>query len=400
MSAIPASRVNYFDRQYLRLAELTDEQSYHLQLRRRHNLSHHSWGIVVGLEILRQDDGQPVVRPGLAVDGYGRELLLLDRRVVGREMFDRFGTSRLDLWLEYRLELADDRSAPVECGASDPNRRYRATERAEIVATRGGARPDPRRPPGVPATALEEPLLATPDDPRCRWPVYLGRIVMEIPASGVPAFQIDTADRVYVGLNAELIDHPGNASRIELGRRPVHPDVKQIGADEFHYAADSTRDFAVFVPDAESAELQPTLAIYGTATQIRGAAEVHGNLVLDGASLQFPDPSAGEMPATDGHPAIYRASTSAGDELRIDVGNLGNADRALVIGMTKDGKFQPAIEVHFAGLAGGPVKPLVTVHGELHIEGTIKSADIRSRTVTADVAALVSGMVQTAMVSN
>jgi len=401
MSAVPASRVNYFDRQFIRLAELRDEQAFHLQLHRRHNLSHHSWGIVVGLEILREEDGRPVVRPGLAVDGYGRELLLPDRRVFGREAFDRFGTNRLDLWLEYRLETTDDRLAPVECGGgNDPNRRYRAAERAEIVATRGGARPDPRRPPGVPPAEFEEPLLATPDDPRRRWPVYLGRIIMAIPASGPPTFEIDTADRVYVGLNAELIDHPGNASRIELGRRPPHDDVKQIGPDEFRYAADATRDFAVFVPDAETPLLQPTLAIYGTATQIRGSAEVHGNLVLDGASLQFPDPSVGEVPDTGGHPAIYRASGNAGDELRIDIGDLAAADRTLIIGVTKDGKFQPALEVRVAsGMGNVAVKPVVTIHGDLHIEGTIKSEDIRTRTVTEDVAALLTGMVQAAIVS-
>ena len=31
MSAAPAIRVNYFDRQFIRLAELRDEQAYHLQ---------------------------------------------------------------------------------------------------------------------------------------------------------------------------------------------------------------------------------------------------------------------------------------------------------------------------------------------------------------------------------
>lgn len=400
MSALPASRVNYFDRQFIRLAELTDEQAYHLQLHRRHNLSHHSWGIVVGLDIMAQEDGRPAVQPGLAVDGYGRELLLLDRRVFGREEFDRYGTNRLDLWLEYRLELADDRWAPVECGGGgDPRRRYRATERAEIVVQPGGARPDPRHPPGVPTTAFEEPMLATPDDPRLRWPVYLGRIIMVIPASGPPTFEIDTADRVYAGLNAALIDHPGNASRIELGLRPAHEEVKQIGPDEVRYAAGSNRDFAVFVPDPGSTEaLQPTLAIDNGTTQIRGTAEIHGSLVLDGTSLQFPDAIiTGQTPETDGHPALYRANGINGDELRIDLGDVNGGARTLVIGVTRDGTFQPAVEVRFAsGATGGAANPVVTIHGDLEIKGTIKSDDIRTRTVTEEVAALLTGMVQAA----
>jgi len=113
MSAAPAIRVNYFDRQHIRLAELRDEQAYHVQMRRRHNLSHHSWGIVTGLELVARPDGQVGVTPGLAIDGYGRELLLVDYRVIGRADFDRYATSRLDVWLEYQLELSDDRLAPV-----------------------------------------------------------------------------------------------------------------------------------------------------------------------------------------------------------------------------------------------------------------------------------------------
>ncbi|CAN7806255.1 hypothetical protein LJR267_010704 [Paraburkholderia hospita] len=393
MSLIPASRVNYFDRQFIRLAELRDEQAYHLQQRRRHNLSHHTWGIVAGLEVL-EEDGRPVVRPGLAVDGYGRELLLLNRATCDREQFDRRGTRWLDLWLEYRLELVDDRLAPTECNATEANQPYRATERAEVVFTRGGARPDPRHPPGVPVTAFEEPLLTTPDDPVNRWPVYLGRIAMDISAEGAPTFAIDTADRVYVGLNAELIDHPGNASRIELGRRPANADVKRVGEDEYRYAPGSDRDFAVFVPSPAPSQLEPTLSVYDTATQIRGTTEVHGNLVLDGASLQFPDADGGETAPTDGTPAIYRS----GDALRLDLGALENGDRTLVIGVNKDGMFMKALEVHFESATGGATpKAAVTVYGDLHVEGTIDSADIRTRTVTEEVAALLTGMVQSTL---
>lgn len=307
-----ASRVHYFDRQHLRLAELRDEQAYHLALRRRHNLAHHGWGIVAGLEVLLQADGRPAVQPGVAVDGYGRELVLVDRGVFGRDVFDRFGTTRLDLWLEYRLDLADDPLAPVECGSEvDPARRYRAIERAEIVVTRGGARPDPRRPPGVPDTALEPVALATPDDPARRWPVYLGRLVLQLPASGDPVFEIDTSDRVYAGLVAEVVDHPGNAARLELGRRPLEVDTRPLGGAEIQYAAGPRRDFAVFVPpppDAEPAPLEPTVAVTQEATELRGVTEVHGTLVLDGSSLQFPEKARDVPEPADGAPAIDRKS--------------------------------------------------------------------------------------------
>lgn len=390
MPASPASRVHYEDRQFIRLAELRDEQAYHLQQRRRHNLSHHAWGIVAGLDVL-DEDGRPVVRPGLAIDGYGRELLLLNRVACGREQFDRLGTRRIDLWLEYRLDIREERTGNARnaCGTGQADAPHRAVERAEVVMVRGGADPDPRHPPGVPVTAFEEPMLATSDDPAQRWPVYLGRVVMNLSEKGEIGFEIDTANRVYVGLNAELIDHPGNASRVELGRRPAQPDTRQVGDDVYQYAAGPTRDFAVFSADSRDGTLEPTLAVYAEATQLRGTTEVHGNLVLDGSSLQFPD-AASEAADTGGAPAIYRA----GDALRIDLGALDGTSRALSIGVTEDGVFKPALEVRFeAAAGGGGVQPTVTVFGNLHLKGSLESDDVRTRTITEDVAALLTGMI-------
>jgi len=395
MSVSPATRVNYFDRQFIRLAEMRDEQAYHLEMRRRHNLSHHSWGIVTGLDLLIRADGQAAVTPGLAVDGYGRELLMLDYRVIVRADFDRYGTSRLDLWLEYQVEFADDRTAPIECGATEPRQKYRATELAQLVLTRGGSRPDPAHPPGVPKEAFEPPQLDTPDDPAQRWPVYLGRVVMELPPSGPPKFIVDAADRVYAGLRAEVIDHPGNAARVEIGHRPPVQESRTIGEVEVKYSANDKRDFAVFVPpiDSTGGALEPTIAVEGGQTQIMGDAVVHGNLVLDGSSLQFPNPiPSNHQPATDGYPALYYITDSGADELRLDLGSLNLATRKLVLGAAKDGKFQSALEVSFSN---DPVpQPTVRIVGDLRIEGAIACEDVRVRTVTEEVAALLAGMVQ------
>lgn len=395
MPLAPPTRVNYFDRQFIRLAELRDEQTYHLELRRRHNLSHHSWGIVQGLDILTEQDGRAALRPGLAVDGYGRELLLIERKVFDRADFDRMGTSRLDVWLEYDLAFSDDRLAPVECDAKDPRRKYRATEGAQVVVTRGGALPDPRHPPGVPAEVLEQdPSLVTTDDARDRWPVYLGRIIMSVPASGPPQFSIDAADRVFTGLNAAVIDHPGNAARIELGLRPQHVETRTAGGQAVSYVEGSGRDFAVFVPGQPTTDpLQPTLAIEGDGTQIRGTAVVHGNLVLDGAALQFTQASQGRPESVD-QPAIYRTKEFGADELRIDIGSLDVANRRFVIGASKDGKFVAALEITFVDTTAPTPRAIVTVKGDLRIDGTIASPDVRTRTVTEEVAALLTGMVQ------
>jgi hypothetical protein len=176
--------------------------------------------------------------------------------------------------------------------------------------------------------------------------------------------------------------------------------MKTIGDHTYRYAAAPHCDFAVFVPEAgQDAEpeteldpppLEPTLAIAGESTQIRGTTQVHGDLVMDGASLQFTQPSAEQ---TRADPSIYRT----GDELRIDLGSLQGGKRSLVIGMMNGGDFVKALEVRYEHPSG---EPFVVVHGDLHIEGTIESADIRTRTVTGDVATQLTGMVQAAIAAS
>src|SRR4051812_35172103 len=186
MTAAPAMRVNYFDRQFLRLAEFQDEQAYHIALRRRHNLSHHSWGIVAGLAIVKEADVL-VVLPGLAVDGYGRGLMLADRITIDRAVFDRYGTNPPDVWLEYELSSADA-SAPADaCDPLSAGHQYRAVETAPLMFERAAAPDlDARSPQAVPADVIAASLPDTPDDPRQRWPVYLGRVSMKFDASGKP----------------------------------------------------------------------------------------------------------------------------------------------------------------------------------------------------------------------
>ena len=45
-------RLRYYERQYLQSSDFTDEQTYHLEMRRRLNLALHLWGIVKGLQLL------------------------------------------------------------------------------------------------------------------------------------------------------------------------------------------------------------------------------------------------------------------------------------------------------------------------------------------------------------
>lgn len=68
-------RVKFSERQRLRVGDLQAEQAYMLGLAGRHHLGPHQWGIVRGLGLSVEED-HVTIMPGVAIDGYGRELVL------------------------------------------------------------------------------------------------------------------------------------------------------------------------------------------------------------------------------------------------------------------------------------------------------------------------------------
>jgi len=76
MNAI--QRLNYFTSQFLVETDFQDEQSYHRNMRLRHNQSLHSPGVVGdGLQVSKASNNQIVVSEGMAIDKDGQEIVLL-----------------------------------------------------------------------------------------------------------------------------------------------------------------------------------------------------------------------------------------------------------------------------------------------------------------------------------
>src|SRR5262249_21968334 len=105
-------RLHYYQRQLLGAADFTDEQSYHRDLRRRHNLGPHEWGVVTGLTLVELDrEGDPdfcdvVVMPGLAIDLFGREILVMQPTRLDPSLFGAFpNRQNREVWIGF-LELA------------------------------------------------------------------------------------------------------------------------------------------------------------------------------------------------------------------------------------------------------------------------------------------------------
>jgi hypothetical protein len=108
MTTDSIERVRFYQFQYVGAEDLQDLATYHRDMRRRHNLGPHSWGIVTGAtisEVAREGDTpfvDIVVMPGVVVDGYGREMVILEPTKVAPELFAAYATERhLELWIQY-----------------------------------------------------------------------------------------------------------------------------------------------------------------------------------------------------------------------------------------------------------------------------------------------------------
>ncbi len=78
----PVRRVNYYFGQMLTVEDLQAEQDYHREMRYLHNRLL-GRGVVHGLGVTTGDGATVVVGPGLAIDEFGRELVLPDESSVG-----------------------------------------------------------------------------------------------------------------------------------------------------------------------------------------------------------------------------------------------------------------------------------------------------------------------------
>ena len=181
-------RVRFGEGQFLGADDLVDEQSYRENAERRHRIGQHSWGIVSGLELASLGSAFSVM-PGLAIDGYGRALLVTS--AIRVEVDVTTGGER-DVWLSL---------------SSSSNRRDVTT-----VCLTPADTVDPRRPPGVQSTEVAyQPQSAVGDEPR-PWPVYLGRVCWE-----KQVVSISEDNRVYTGLRGEAVEAPSGRARLQIG---------------------------------------------------------------------------------------------------------------------------------------------------------------------------------------
>jgi hypothetical protein len=95
-------RLHYFNGQFLKEEDFTDEQKYHLEMRRRLNQRLHAPGIVFGLDVI-PGANKVTVQPGMAIDAQGREIVL-------ESATDLAITAAADITIAYNEEQTDETS--------------------------------------------------------------------------------------------------------------------------------------------------------------------------------------------------------------------------------------------------------------------------------------------------
>ncbi len=202
------TRVNYLERQRLRAADLATDQRYHVQARQRHNITHHVWGIVWGLALQYDDLNGLLVQPGVAVDGYGRELIVSELlRIETGALIEACAyyddsPSLLDVWLIYReVPFAPSQKGRVV------NKDTRTREETCLQITQGVASTSTKahqQPDGVGEADEDfQPWQLLPNEGQA-WPVFLG----QLSSIDRKTFKISPENRPYAELFGEQVMTP------------------------------------------------------------------------------------------------------------------------------------------------------------------------------------------------
>lgn len=246
-------RIHYYQRQYLGAADFEAQQAYHRDMRRRHNLGHHTWGIVAGLELMEKDKeggatGVDVfIQPGMAVDGFGREILLLEPYALPEELFAAYVPDPnlpdgrwIRVWLRYHEEnVQPPRYGYAVCDVGDQFYRTRETFRVIVGELTPAQRRDKVTLAGKQLDAdsvVADASIAyqefTDASPVPRWLIQIGW-VRWLPAPGGYFVKSQTddekkkvvSDRVYIGSVAESVLSPSESLRLRPRVAFADPDA-------------------------------------------------------------------------------------------------------------------------------------------------------------------------------
>lgn len=200
---MPITRVRWRERQRLSAADLGAEQLYRLQALGRHLLAPHDWGVVRGLWLVPEHARLSLkwrLTPGIAVDGYGRELLVpepIDFELPAYAL--EGGTFRVFLyyceWPSSTRMCAPCRDTPAP----------RTRQHVQLVVS------DSMRPGTGPAAVLDFARAAGRIANGPAWPVLVGAITL----AGPGPLTVETTR--YHAQRASILHSPSGRAALRQG---------------------------------------------------------------------------------------------------------------------------------------------------------------------------------------
>ena len=137
MSTVFAERPHFFEGQTLGADDLQNLLGYLRERAARHVLGAHTLGIVAGIDLVSRTDpaGAPeyFLTPGLAVDGYGREIVVLAPYKIEPALFALQPSGLVNVWIRYdELSAGGMRKGFEVCDATDAYTRVTESFAVEV----------------------------------------------------------------------------------------------------------------------------------------------------------------------------------------------------------------------------------------------------------------------------
>jgi cytoskeletal protein CcmA (bactofilin family) len=351
-------RPRYYQRQYLGAQDFMDEQAYQRDMRRRHNLAHHRWGIVTGLELSTDQQGGVYVQPGIAIDGYGREIVVfspyqLDTTFLQDGQFH-------SVWLQYQeVTLSTVADGYEACNADEQDNRIGETFQPVI---------DPLNTYGT-ITVDGRELAANLDVsvPQQEFPVGLPRWLVPLGQfrGDGKQFTLSTDGRRYIGsVTSEIV-----APAAQLSVRSAQPLTSSSGGNI-------------------NAAAPPQLSVLiDGEMHVKHGLSVEEDIRLQGGSIDFEDvPTSASSSGTAGQAgstavsslafSLARVQQSAGKDVRVQIGKEGKGNNRFVIGANKTDLFWVADSGDVQLTTGSlSVKQDLTVLGSIALAGNLSIGD-------------------------
>ena len=304
---VPIARPGFFEGEVLPAADLTATVDYARQQMARHARYAHSWGIVSGLEMNSSTTatagGQSyaviTVNPGVAIDGTGREIVVLDPVPLNPTDFLTQVFPQPDKTILYPVFLVGlDQAAPASStltGACNSAQSTRTQESYNIVF-------------GAPGSELKLSEQALPgfadgvdDGVSQSWNILLGYVTWDVTSTqkqftGSADFNSDNnVGRQYVGVNAAkvvsgsgallLATHPAAATSPNAIMAVSIQEVSNDGQLLFGKLNADGSLVPVFTVKS-TGDVIATGQISGKVTP--GSMQVQSGIALDGMTLPLP----------------------------------------------------------------------------------------------------------------